>query len=780
MPVKRKRLKPHFKTNVLIKSIIGKDLINNDNIAVLELVKNSFDAGSPNAEIIFKNVKANNDNTIESYSSKSSKIIIKDKGKGMNIDDIENKWLNIAYSEKRNKKKQNKRVLAGTKGVGRFSCDRLGEYLDIYSKTSKNKIVHLKLSWKDFEFDEDKETKDIQIQDIDVSVKEITKAHLKKIGYTFLRSGTIIEISKLRAEWNEEKLIDLRGYLERLLNPNQSFDKKGFKVMLTATGFGKNVNGHIKNQIFKKLNFTTTSIESVIPANGSRIVTTLRDKGRVVFTLAEKNPFYLLKDVRIEIYFLNTYSKIYFNKQTGRKSVEFGSIFLFKNGFRVSPYGDEGNDWLRLEIRKGQGQRRFLGTRDVVGRIEINDPDGNFQEVTSREGIVENEAFEELTSRNGFFFKILRRLEKFVVQGLEWDKLPKDILKQTSNKEFQKKLSRSKEKYEKSQTEKDKKIISVMHSILRVQSKNIISIDVNSELILNLINEEKSKFDKIFKNLEKFGVGKLNQKTEKTFLSVKRLLEKKEKQLAKTQKTLKDLKENIKQVKSQNYFLQSQINVDIKDLISYHHHIGIASGVINDYIIMMSDQINNHEQISQEELKDYIANISYEASKISTITNFATKAKFNLDSEEIKDDLANFIQEYIENVSKEIVKTYDEDKLELQVTMNSDVKFIINFTPIYITIIIDNLLKNSSKAGATKVEISISIQGNVLKVTFTDNGDGIPEKYVNKIYDFGFTTTDGSGLGLYHVKKLIKEMKGNVVLNNSYKKGAEFILTFKK
>ena len=137
----------NFKTNVLLKSIIGKDLINDDNIAVLELVKNAFDAGSPTVNVIFNNIKSNDDSQNKTYGKNSSKIIIQDFGKGMNNEDIENKWLNIAYSEKKNKKEENNRILAGNKGVGRFSCDRLGQFLDIYTKSKNDKsYFHLKIN----------------------------------------------------------------------------------------------------------------------------------------------------------------------------------------------------------------------------------------------------------------------------------------------------------------------------------------------------------------------------------------------------------------------------------------------------------------------------------------------------------------------------------------------------------------------------------------------------------------------------------------------------------
>src|SRR4051812_198591 len=109
----------HFKTNVLLKSIIGKDLINNDNIAVLELVKNAFDAGSKEVDIVFKNIKRNDDESNkDNYTDSSSKIVIQDWGSGMDEADLVNRWLNIAYSDKKHRREDHGRILAGAKGIG--------------------------------------------------------------------------------------------------------------------------------------------------------------------------------------------------------------------------------------------------------------------------------------------------------------------------------------------------------------------------------------------------------------------------------------------------------------------------------------------------------------------------------------------------------------------------------------------------------------------------------------------------------------------------------------
>ena len=204
----------HFKTNVQLKSIIGKDLINDDNIAILELVKNSYDANSPKALIVFQNIKENDDpqltitsktkdKNLKPFTSNTSRIIIQDFGVGMDTKDIRDKWINIAYSEKKSQKKKYNRILAGNKGVGRFSCDRLGEYLHLYSRKPNGKIAHLFVDWNEFEVEDNK---DLLIQSIDLHLNEINPADFqKKTGYKLFKHGTLLEIIKLRSSWTHKE-----------------------------------------------------------------------------------------------------------------------------------------------------------------------------------------------------------------------------------------------------------------------------------------------------------------------------------------------------------------------------------------------------------------------------------------------------------------------------------------------------------------------------------------------------------------------------------------------
>lgn len=515
----------HFKTNIQLKSIIGKDLINDDNIAILELVKNSFDADAKRVDISFSNLKENDDKSIDSYSEKTSRLIIKDDGLGMNLDDIKNKWLNIAYSEKKQNTRQHNRMMAGAKGVGRFSCDRLGEFLNLYArKNSEKSYILLKIDWKMFEVeDENKE-----IQSVILDYKELTEEDLVKRKVEPFKQGVILEIIKLRSnwvyeirndkgviiDWNTDKLVNLKKYLEKLINPNQAFEENDFGIYLNAQEFIVENNnkedsqkfiGKIDNTIFEKLDFKTTSIESEIIEDGQIILTTLKDKGKTIFWIKEKNEFYPeIKHAKCFLYYLNPYSKAFFTKQTGVRPVEYGSIYLFLNGFRIPPYGEESDDWLNLEQRRAQGYARFLSSRDIVGRIEVLDSENSFQIISSREGLVRNESFSKLTNREGYFYKSFKRLEKYVVDGLNWDSIPeedKDKIRNIEKKIISGQLKESELTFREDEVIKRRRIYSSIHSIIGAKASDVFELYINEDLILDKIEEEKANAEREFEQL---------------------------------------------------------------------------------------------------------------------------------------------------------------------------------------------------------------------------------------------------------------------------------------
>ena len=356
----------HFRVSSGLKNIIGRELINDKYIAIFELVKNAYDAGAENVDIRF-----------DELGTPAATITIKDDGSGMCKEDIINKWLFVAYSEKRNPSYRDriKRSVAGAKGVGRFSCDRLGQAVVLESKTKTENLRHrISIRWSDFE----KDSLD-NFTDIDVQYSNIVEVSSNR--------GTSIIISELREEWSRSDLLSLKKALTQMVNPSATSDYDHFEITLHVPCEEENdlkekeernrVNGIIKNNVFTLLDEKTTKITVRISSDGKIITTELTDRGTYLFKTVEKNEF-SLRDVYCELFFLNRAAKINFTRTMGVESINYGSIFVYKNGFRIYPYGEPGQDFFDIDKRKQQGYKRFLGTRELIGRLVIN---GNFNDL---------------------------------------------------------------------------------------------------------------------------------------------------------------------------------------------------------------------------------------------------------------------------------------------------------------------------------------------------------------------------------------------------------------
>ncbi|RYE52961.1 MAG: ATP-binding protein, partial [Sphingobacteriales bacterium] len=441
-----------FKVSSGLKDLIGGQLITDKFAAVFELVKNSFDAGATEVKIKFENI----------YTS-GSKIIIQDNGKGMDYTDIKDKWLFVAYSAKKDNTEDKgtdyrnnlkfKKYYAGAKGVGRFSCDRLGQNLDLYSvKKGTSHIEHIKVNWREFE-------KNQKVEFGKIAVKRDTPS---KINYK-LKQGTVLEISEVDQEdWNRKALLDLKDKLSKLIRPNISdgtVEPRQFKVTLEVPEELKNdqeatdkyrkegegtvyrvtVNGDIQNFIFEELDIRTTKIITTIINDGKEIKTSLIDRNTEIYSLTEINKYRYLYNVTVSLYFLNQSSKAIFSKKIGEQPINYGNVFVYKNGFRIYPFGEPRDDSMGIDSRGTQGYARFLQTRNLVGQIEIYQEKDKLIESTSRDGgFIKNQAFAEL--KDFFFDKTLKRLEKYVVDVAEWGvddeslrELSEDKIKQIPN-----------------------------------------------------------------------------------------------------------------------------------------------------------------------------------------------------------------------------------------------------------------------------------------------------------------------------------------------------------
>ena len=150
-----------------------------------------------------------------------------------------------------------------------------------------------------------------------------------------------------------------------------------------------------------------------------------------------------------------------------------------------------------------------------------------------------------------------------------------------------------------------------------------------------------------------------------------------------------------------------------------------------------------------------------------------TNANYDLKATEIEEDIIRFIQEYI----NEIFVTLKNKYPEITIINKNNNTHIFEFRPLEVTNMIDNLIHNAKKAKAKNINFTFSKQENNLEIKISDDGVGIPKENIEKIFDFGYTSTDGSGIGLYIVKKSVENMKGRIEVVSKENKGTTFKIT---
>ena len=808
-----------FKVSSEIKNILGRDLITDSNIAVLELVKNSYDAHATKVTIRFD----------------EESLIIADNGKGMSEDDIVNKWLLLAYSAKKdntedaNYRDTIKRKYAGAKGIGRLSCDRLGRWLTLTTKSFNNpQVIEMSIDWHDYEINPHQEFDEVPVSYEILESSDILSS----------QTGTVLKISGLHDAWSDEEILNLRKSLEKLINPfngsddfeivfevpteeekdsikrsraqelRKVWDNLGAKKQADTVNLERSIiNGPVRNSIGEVLNLKTTRIDSII--KDGIIHTTLYDRGVPIYEIEERDKFKLLKDVSISLFYLNKAAKYNFSLQMGTSPVNYGSVFLFRNGFRILPYGQFGNDSWGIDQRIQQGYNRFLGSRELLERVDVetDDPEA-FKEVSSRDGgLINTPAFQQLKD---FFWLIHKRLERYVV-GVLWGE---GFLRREY---FQKKDTAA--TYRKKLQENDKECETIDHVLSNIGSKvdflqivktlanddtvtllsynedlaNIVSNVDDAEIIQNQLIEDlrkvasKTNDEAMLQNLSDFEVQldelrrqKLEAERlaalekEKAKEAAKKAREEREKRQEEETKR-KKAEEELEQKTKQNLFLQSVGSLDLDRIIKFHHDIRIHSSTISNTISRLLKLLHKGA-LKLEDLETHIERIGRANDRVMSIAQFATKANFSVSADSIKADLVEYISQYITEVLPEF---YDDCNLNCH---TNECSKIMSFKPLEISLMVDNLLTNAIKARATSFELIFQEHNDKIVITISDNGKGLEKSISNpeSVFEKGFTTTNGSGLGLFNIRSFVQnQLGGSIELDNTVATTGKFILKIK-
>jgi signal transduction histidine kinase len=768
----------HFDVSTGLKRVLGRELITDDEVAIFELVKNSFDAGADNVQLYFD----------------ADAIVIADNGSGMSYEDLTGKWLFVAYSSKRKERSSedfrniaaDRRHYAGSKGIGRFSSDRLGAEVVIQSRPrGRTKAVHrLTVNWELFEKDAKEHFEKVPVRYAEQDAFELP-GELRKFEST-LKHGTVVTIQQLRRPWPRQRILDLKASLAKLINPFGE-DADGFGIHITAPeelaedkrlraqsakdGEGPLpkvlVNGQIGNFIFSTLQDKTTFIRVAI--DGDELHTTLTDRGEVIYRIAEPNPYEHLSDAgfKCEIYYLNQSAKNTFTRRVGLPSVQFGSVFLFRNNFRVYPIGEDGNDWFGFDRRKQQGYARFLGTREIIGRVDVSGSDDDFQEASSRnQGLIETSAVAQL--HKAVMEHCLKRLEKYVVP-VSW------VDKADANTDDLSRLL----------TDPGRARVSAAVANL-VDNEKVRLIEYSKRLV-DLINERSSDFETSLVSLraiaEKAGDTKMLTRLDaaerrfddlkKSEADARRVADKALAMAEAATRRATTAEAEVETERRRAHFLESFVNVDAATILNLHHQVTIYAVDIAQQIENFLIETAGKTSIPRDTVLKTLEQMAFLNRKVMSVTKFAAKANFKLDSEKIETDLAAFIYDYIEQIARTTASA------RMQIVAENDHPGIkLRFNPIDASIIVDNLISNAKKAKASRIKFALSQEDKSgLTIHVSDNGRGlIAGTNRSRIFEMGYTTTQGSGLGLYHVRQALGEMGGSIELDDQVQQGLSFVI----
>jgi signal transduction histidine kinase/anti-sigma regulatory factor (Ser/Thr protein kinase) len=391
MPVDGKKpVEVTFKPKARLIHLLGENLLRDEVTALLELVKNAYDADSPNCLVRF-----------ESIDSEDSKLIIEDEGTGMDISTVTTAWAEPGTSFKvRKPVTAGGRRVQGEKGIGRFAVDKLARRLDMFTKTKgMSGVIHFMVDWEEFD-DADRYLEDVKAQ-----------YSFEKID--FKKHGTRLVLTKLRKKWTLADIYEARYGLTRLVPPSRVADE--FVIDLQVPDY-PHFGGIIRNDIIERAPFRISArlegdeviatIFRKLPNDKSQLKRTITVQDTEGEVLSER--LKALGPVSIDIgAFLRTkhrgrakqslFPAIQISERDEKNLEQWHGVSIYSDGFWIYPYGETWFDWLGLAQRRVLQPGRKFDNNQLVGFVMISrDKNVGLVQQINREGLVHNESYNTL------------------------------------------------------------------------------------------------------------------------------------------------------------------------------------------------------------------------------------------------------------------------------------------------------------------------------------------------------------------------------------------------
>lgn len=707
----------NFRFSSRFGQLIGRNLISNPIVAVSELVKNAYDADADNISVEFVGLKTSN-----------PELHITDDGIGMSFNDIVTKWMVVGTDNKIHSPytAKNRRKL-GEKGIGRFSVERLANEVTIVSKQKGDDFaITFTINW------DEHEQSNGEFSD--------QKHQVFRIPDDPNRQGTSIKLLGLRDCWTEDTLLDLQKELE-IIRPisikgysykEYSFPGDNVKIELIAKDY-------LKSKILINDNFISYAqahLFGEIKEDGSAVVK-IKIKSNISMTKDEINEEYLYLPNEInsdcgpityEAFIFLKDKRLYRSLPVEKKDMDdylsaFCGVKIYRDGFRILPFGDPDNDWLELNAKRTSSPEHRIGTQNVIGIVYITrDNNPGLQDVLSRENMYDTAEFAALKSFTNLAFdkytelqlnarkKAERKAKEEGKKALKNAKKSVDIFSQKVT-ELKKSIQISIED-EVSPTDIATNIGAEMQKVLTAAETSFVEIK-NAYTYYKKQTDFRSREMQIYRNIATLGI-------------------------------------------SAAMFGHEALNQTVD-----------AKAIINDIIADYDTVIKEAEGL-EEQILDLQKDLVLIDEKADFYRNYLRKEKQDCSTNvNIVDTLNNLLKQHKSafdaiNVIPKV--KYDGDKKKYKTwAYEGDIDSVF-------TNLITNSYKALKKCTDKKIlEFDIKLNDAIFTIDVINNGKPIEPDSRDKIFEPMFSTySDGTGLGLTIIQDTLQAYQGTISLADEY------------
>ncbi|MDR2008564.1 MAG: ATP-binding protein [Alphaproteobacteria bacterium] len=730
-------------------TMLGEQLVKDFNVALIEIIKNAYDAEAEDVNVYLENFEVDNKglfsdpDTDEIKQKDNSSILICDNGNGMTEETIKEHWLNPATPSKRQlkigdnnpKSKIKNRILQGEKGIGRFALFKIGKKITITTRPidcDKEYIITYDFSKYDEDF-RDENGNFLYLKDLNIKLESREPNLISSSNRLYKGNhGTEIKIEFLKGDnWNQRNINSLQKSIFKMrpifdageFSENDKFEVSFF---IDNTEIKKDAFKSYKNKLLTILEdkpvlkisgefdnskkiylFTINGKKIELPLDSSDIMGLSVYQKEFKDTYEKSNKELASGSFRFELYFFDLISDLdtYKLDADSKSLVKENRIYLYRDNVRVAPYGDSTDDWLELDIFRSTGRVGDMPSNDqIVGRIDISSENNkDLRDATNREGLLENKSKKELS--------LLIKMFLYYIHTTYYSK----------------------------------------HKIQKKQRKEI-----------NLA----SKID-----------------VESKFSEVKELVAKND---PRAFNAVEELETNFKEEKR---VFEKRLDV-AEDLAGVGLSVESASHDMNMMMNKATNLLDSLITSSNSEPDKKISNFS------SDLTTLRGELSFIFDR--LKNIQGMFVSSKqrakpirVKDIVEKIIRIFDSlvKKNNIQITVEEiGSPLVVKTTDAILMQVLINLFDNSiywldSIEKENKV-IKVKLDSIENKMIIADSGPGIREDDLPYIFEEFYTGKglDGRGMGLYIARRLLgrNDFSIYVETNNKIEKGANFVIDFNK